>query len=183
MQLNTWNTWGLLNSINRFLKIETLVNKKYLQWNSIDNKVIISDVLNLPFSYLTNNEVKYLSEFLEWYNTDVSANYYYQTYKNTEILIINNIYNWLNNPSFFLNVTENINNFLICSNSPLYFDGNNLLFHGKKFIIVLIKLNISISNEFTFQNNTIYKSTNNFNKIEIELYNWINKLVIGINTE
>jgi hypothetical protein len=148
--LKPWLTWSLLNSINKVSSLSELVNQGYISGTSF--------IHSTSYSYLTNNEITSLSNFMA--NTSN-----FSILKNIENNIFDNLNNWLLNPSFFFNVNENINNYLI--NFNVSFDGNNIL-----------KDNVPIpyiTNEYEYIDNKVYRSKTSFSNINTEVGNWLYK--------
>ena len=136
---------------------------------------------DLTVSYITYNEYKSLSSFIYTIgqNPIAKANYLI-TRNEIEPYILNNLTNWLYNPSFFLDVKNNINNFLKVK-FDVYFDGLNIIFNNDNnplYVPNTNELTGYITNEFTFNENTneVYRSINSYNKINTQINNWINKI-------
>ena len=178
--LKSWSSWSLLNSINKVSSLETLVNLGY-----INSSGDISDTPknNINFSYLTNDDVKMLSEFIKSINSsDINKENFFTT-QEIEIVIYNNLYYWLNNPNFFMNTLQNINDFLISNDYQVSFNGTNIIFDNDPdpdLILINGTYEIAgyITDEFTYDetNNIVYRSVNNYNKINSQISNWINKV-------
>ena len=182
--LKPWKSWSILNAVNKVTNLKNnIVKQIYLEWNN--NKVI--EILSSG-NYLTNNEIIILSQFLKTVNNEPIALINYNIMKTTvEPIIFNNLFNWLNNPDFFMDVLNNINLFLssiqIETGYPIYFDGNNIIFGNDTqptYIIIddVNEIASYITNEFTFDlvTNTIIRNSTEFIKIEEQINNWINKI-------
>jgi hypothetical protein len=176
-KLKPWKVWALLNSILGVNRISSLLNNCYLQYsgNTVSKK---TDAL-VNYSYLTNNEVTMLTTFLIDINTKPNALTNFNRMKNNITpLILSNLKNWLGNNWFFLNVTNNINSFLQGAGyNDVMFDGNNLIFNN------MITPTIYISNEYTFDsvNNIVYRSIDSYNKINTNIFQFINNSNIAYN--
>ena len=193
--IKPWKYWSLLSSIIYVKKINTLVFQGYLQYNNLQ---IIKNNSTL-YSYLTNDEVTLLSSFLTSINkSEIVLNNYIMMIQYIQPILINNLNVWLNNADFFLNVSKNINIFLSNiivngNNINVYFDGNNIIFNNDPTPdMILIDGNYEISsyitNEFQYEidNNIVYRSTTAYDEINLQIYNWINKItnhnnIFGIN--
>ena len=173
--VKTWSTWSILSSINKVSSITSLLNKTYLEWDSINSKVVKKYDNLIIYSYLTNDEVNKLSEFLELMETNTIAKSNYNLMVNIETLIFNNLYNWLNNPVFFLDVVQNINNLLYYSGFNAYFDGNKIIFNNDSSQ----ELYGYITNEFIYDNinKRVYRPETSFSFMNDDIERWINKTV------
>jgi hypothetical protein len=158
------------------------------KWVECDSKIIkddISNTNNTSVSYITFSEYKKLNYFINSIVRSPIAKQNYIIMRNQlEPYILNNLTNWLYNPSFFLDVISNINKFLEYGQFNAYFDGTNILFkndlHPQYYYIDGINEIASyITNEYTFvkDENKVFKSIDSFNKINIQINNWINKII------
>jgi hypothetical protein len=168
--IKPWDTWSLLSGINGSTNIlaNKLVSQASIQWKNNSSNIVYTQDPNI--SYLTNDEIKMLSAFMETiYNTPQLLQYYLDITNNLVPLIYDNLRIWLNNPQFFLHVTEMINEFIHSFYSTnISFDGNNLVYN-KNIIIP------SISNEYTFDisSNSIYRSSQSYNNISTQINIWM----------
>jgi hypothetical protein len=176
-----WNYWSLLNGINKVNNLSNVVNNIYLKWDQ--DSVVEMDDLLFPYKYLTNQEVLILKSFLKTVNKSVVARNNYILMRNEiEPLIINNLQTWLNNPSFFLDVVNNVNTFLYYNGYDVIFDGNNIIFNNDtnpEYINIdgVNEISSYISNEFTFDeiNNIVYRNEESYTRINVEIGKWINQ--------
>jgi hypothetical protein len=183
MNLKPWTTWSLLNSTNNSIKMTTLLNQGY-----ISDKFYATD--NNPYSFITNNELDYLLEFMNKLKIP-NNQIYYNIMKLIEADIIHVLPFWLSNYTFFDNVIDNINSF-IQMKLPKYIDIapdliNTIVFDGSN-ILINNTIPPYITNEFTFDNNKVYRSKNNFMSISTQLgffinrtYNMLDNFGININ--
>ena len=180
--LKPWSSWSLLNSINGASSLSTLVNYCYLAWIQSTNTVNKYNNNMFPFSYLTNNEVKTLTNFLQTINTQSIARTNYTIMKTTiEPAIFANLQTWLNNPSFFLQVTDNINMFLKYNNFNATFDGNNIIFNNDTNPTMYNnEISSYITDEYIYDMsyNVVYRSNVSYQNINTEINYWINKVNI-----
>lgn len=178
--LKPWKYWSLLNSINKINSLSTFVNNIYLKWNTNVIKMY-DDLIDINYSYLTNDEVTILSNFLISINKSNIIKNNFNIIKNQiEPLIFNNLYIWLSNPSFFLNVIDNINLFFKVNNLDVIFDGNNIIFNNDPNPDYINNDIASyITNEFTYDPvlNIVYRSLDSYNEINNQIGNWINKTI------
>ena len=176
--LKPWKTWSILSSANTTISLKQLIKQIIIEYP-------ITHTINTAISYLTNNEINILQQFIIAINTNTI---YLQNYKDIKIiepLIISQISNWISQPDFFLNVTENIN--LLLQNHKdikdfnVFFDGNNIIFNndispplinidGEQEIVYYL------SNEYTCNYNytQVYRDSNNYNQIFEHIAYWIN---------
>jgi len=174
--LKPWASWSLLNSINKVPKLEKLVVLGYIDELGEIGNTIISD-----FSYLTNNEIIILTAFINSINSSDIKNGNYYSMIDIELIILNNLGYWLNNPDFFMNVKQNINDFLY--SYDIVFNGTNIIFNNDltpDLILIdgIYEISGYISNEFTYDgvNKVVYRSVTNYNNINIQILYWINKI-------
>jgi hypothetical protein len=175
-KMKPWKTWALLNSIKGVSMINRTVNNCYLQFEN--NLVVKKTDSSVIYSYLTNNEIILLTQFLKDVNKSPDALTNFNRMKNTiEPLILSNLKNWLANPWFFLNVTNNVNTFLAGAGyTDVTFDGNKLVFTGDSCYI---------TNEYTYDdvNNIVYRSVDSYNKINSMVSNFINTTNIAFSSD
>ena len=176
--LKPWKDWSVLNSIITVNNMTQLVNNYYLQY--YQSNVIKKINNSVQFSYLTNNESNMLTHFLISINKSQIVLENFKTIRNNiEPLILHNLKYWLNNPSFFLNVTDNINSYLLaCGYNNITFTGINLIFNNDTTPdIYMNEIASYITNEYTFDedNMIVYRSTESFQKINNTIDHWINK--------
>lgn len=175
-KMKPWKTWALLNSIKGVNMINRTVNNCYLQFEN--NIVVKKTDSSVIYSYLTNNEIVLLTQFLKDVNKSPDALTNFNRMKDTiEPLILSNLKNWLANPWFFLNVTTNINTFLAgAGHNDITFDGNKLVFTGDSCYI---------TNEYAYDNinNVVYRSVNSYNKINSMVSNFINSINIAFSSD
>ena len=182
--LKPWKTWSILSSANTTTALKSLINNVVIKYVSLDITSLIVPS-NLQFSYLTNNEVNILQQFI----LAINKNPIYMTnYKNMRIIepkIISQISNWISQPDFFLNVTENINTFLKTFKNPqaidVFFDGNNIIFNNDLSPPLITidgeqEILYYLSNEYTYSesNNYVYRTTNSYNQISSHINMWVN---------
>lgn len=180
--LKSWNSWSILNAVKKVSTLNgSIINSVKLQWNG--NTVV---QINTTDQYLTNNEIKQLSSFLQTVNNEPIAKTNYITMRdNLEPLIINNLSNWLNNPDFFFNPLTYINEFLSSIEYGVYFDGTNIIFNNDTrptYIIIdgVNEVSSYITDEFIFNGSDIVeRTTANFNKIDTQINNWIEKVYMN----
>ena len=177
--LKPWYSWSLLNSIIKVSKLSNLVNLCYITSNG---NISSQPIQNVSFSYLSNDEVKLLKAFIISINSSNIKLYNFFYTQEIETLIFDNLNNWVNNPDFFINVKQNINDFLLSNGYNVYFNGTNLIFNNDPNPELILIDNVYeivgyISNEFTYDetNNIVYRSLNSYNLINNEILNWINK--------
>ena len=91
-----------------------------------------------------------------------------------ELLIFNQLNNWLSNIYFFFDVKNIINDFLKNSDYDIYFDGNNIIFNNEIPIYYNNEIGTYISNEYYYDdiNNIVYRIKDD--SINNEIDNWIN---------
>ena len=169
--IKPWSTWSLLTGLNGAPDLKAVVSRAYISWSNNMTQVITTSDPNI--SYLTNNEIKQLSSFMNVVNTSSIARNNYMILKNTiEPLILGNMSNWLNNPQFYLHVNETINEFLIFSGYPnVSFDGNNLIFTNNN----IQEVGPYITNEYIYDisNNIVYRLKEKYDNIMNEFISWI----------
>lgn len=185
--IKPWTNWSLLNGILKVNNLTNLVTLGYVQYENGNIKIITypNTLSNISYSYLTNDEITILSSFLVSINKSIDVlNNYITMITIIEPTILNNLINWLNHVDFFINVTNNINDFLISLNVDAFFDGNNIIFKNDptpETILIDGHYEISsyISQEFTYNStsNLVYRSQNSYNNINSQIYNWINKII------
>jgi hypothetical protein len=153
-----------------------------IQWGNNKYYKVIDGIPIINFSYITNEESTIISKFLISINTNETAKENYLLMKDEiQPLILNNLSIWLNNPTFYFNIQEQINNFLKYNGYDAYFDGNNIIFNNDK--PVYYELNGQkevanyISDEFTWDSdyNIVYRDNISYNKINDIVGKWINK--------
>jgi hypothetical protein len=180
--LKPWNSWSILNAV----KIDSalngpIINSIKLKWNGTS---VIK--INATNQFLTNNEIKQLSSFLQTVNTEpiAKANYIIMR-DNLEPLIINNLSNWLNNPDFFLDPFTRINEFLSSTSYKVSFNGTNIIFDNDTqptYITIdgINEISSYITNEFTYNDfDLVERTTTNFNNINTQINNWIEKITMN----
>jgi hypothetical protein len=177
--IKPWKSWSLLNSIISVNKLSKLVNLVYLEYEN--NEVLKKESLltNIAYSYITHDELITLTSFLKAINKspDILENYLL-TINIIEPAIINNLNIWLNHSDFFINVVDNINNFLLGLNIKAKFDGNNIIFSNDPYPDTYNnEISSYISQEFTYNTslNIVYRSKPSYDKINSQILNWINK--------
>ena len=171
--LKPWKNWSALNSIKKINNLNIFLGQGILSWDG--NKVIYNN--NLTVSNLTNSEYDNLKLFIESIGKSPIAKANYLIMRDQiEPYILNNLTNWLYNPSFFLDVKTNINKFLEFGNFNVQFDGTNILFNNDLEPRV-DEIKSYITNEFTFieNENKVFRSIESYNKINTQINNWINK--------
>jgi hypothetical protein len=174
--LKPWDTWSILNISTVLDSIKNVLNHCYLKWEGTVVKYTDNNVNN--YSYLTNNEVEILSDFLISVNNNIEL---YNKLQNIFTSILNILPNWLSVNSFFLDVNTIINDYLINNFDNFTYNGDNLYYNN-----IIIDNNLYLSNEYTYDisNNIVYRSTNNYNKINDEIndfFNNQNKSLFGFN--
>ena len=160
-----WKSWAILNSINKISTLTTIIKPLYLKWSN--NEII--KCYDGTYSYLLNDEIELLSSFLNDICSNPDKVNTLTKIRNVETLIFNYLKNFIIHPSFFLNVKDNINEFLKFNNIDCIFDGEKLIFPNNNLIY--------ISNEFTFDNTLkiVYRSISNYDNINSEISNWFNR--------
>ncbi len=180
--LKPWKAWSALNSINKVPDLQVLFNKNYVGWEN--NQVVIkSDNPAFNYSYLTNNELKLITTFVSTVAQSQTAKDNFIIMRNQiEPYILNNLTNWLYNPSFFFDVKNNINKFLSCGKFNAYFDGTNIIFNNDPipdYVIIdgVNEVASYLTNEFVYDsnNNIAYRSDTSFSQINNQIDIWINK--------
>jgi hypothetical protein len=186
--MKPWSTWSLLCSLEGASTLiagtSTLpgvVAQAYIAWNN--NMVQVVKTNDKTISYLTNNDISQLSSFLNAINTSTIAKQNYLLLVNKiEPLLFDNLKYWLNNPQFYLHVTDTINMFLSYNGFyNVFFDGNNLIFTNDLTPIYYTSSNNTkeiasyITNEYTYDisQNIVYRSNTNYHIIKKQIYNWI----------
>jgi hypothetical protein len=184
--LKPWNSWSVLNAVNKVSSLEgPIINVVKLKWDG--TQVIRITTPEPPITpnkeYLTNDEIKFLSSFLETVNNEPIAKTNYLIIRNSlEPLIINNLANWLNNPDFFLDPITHINQFLSSTEYSVYFDGTNIIFNNDTqptYITIngINEVSSYITDEFTFNDSdTVERTPSNFGKINTQINNWLEKV-------
>ena len=179
--LKPWDSWSILNSIIKVNTLSNLVNLGYID--------IYGNFNQGTYSYLTNNEVSKLSSFIVSINSsDIKKQNFYIT-QEIEVSINNNLNNWLNNPNFFMNAQQNINDFLIACGYNVTFNGTNIIFDNdlNPDVNEVNEIAGYITDEYTYDdiNFIVYRSNDSYNNINDEILNWVNKTLIisyfGIN--
>ena len=134
---------------------------------------------NFSISTIIANDELFNEEYHKCINEDANLNYKTNHKYGSCYNVLNNLTNWLYNPSFFLDVKNNINMFLNMK-FDVIFDGKNILFKDD-LNVELYKNEIAsyITNEFTYDQveNTVYRSNDSYNKINTQINNWINKKI------
>ena len=181
--IKPWISWSLINSIQYF-KLSNILYKPnilFLSWEQSQINITISTDPSTDYYYLTNDDYNILSCFLSTINSNDIIRTNYLLIKSTiEPLIYNNLTNWLNNPYFFKNVTNNINDLLYANNCNAFFDGNNIIFNTDKLPIYRtnsIELANYITNEYVFDstNNIVYRSKSQSLLINNNINSWLNR--------
>ena len=178
--LKPWKHWSVLNSINAVSSIQLLVSKFYLQY--VDNMVELKTDNNVNnFSYLTKNEVQNLTNFLISINKSQTVLDNFKIMRNNiEPLILSNLKFWLETPSFFLNVMNNINIFLeSCGYNNVKFNGVNLIFNNDiNPDMYNNEIASYITNEYTFDENNmiVYRNNDSYNNINEQINHWLQKI-------
>jgi RNAse (barnase) inhibitor barstar len=162
-----WKSWAILNSINKISSLSTIIKPVYLKWSN--NQVIKSYDNSITYSYLLNDEIKLLTLFLNDICSNPDKFNTLTQIRNIETLIFNYLKEFVIHPSFFLNVKDNINEFIKFNNINCIFDGEKLVFPNNNLIY--------ISNEFTFDNTlkVVYRSVTNYNNINSEISKWFGR--------
>ena len=185
--IKPWTIWSLLNPSRVVSKLTSLINLLYLKWD--ENIIQITNDSTVSFSYITNDELNFLTNFLTVINTSSIAMTNYNLMKRIETLVFNNILLWLSQPDFFLDVTTNINNLLRYNGfDTASFNGNNIVFSSDPDQSYFTSDTNNyyygqpsnyISNEFTYDStkNIVYRSATAYEGISIQVVNWINKTV------
>jgi hypothetical protein len=179
--LKSWNSWSLLNSINKVSNLDTLVNLGYID---VNGNLTLTAISGIDYSYLTNDEVTRLSKFIISINSsDLKKNNYNIT-KQIVTSINNNLIYWLTTPHFFMNAQQNINNYLTACGYLVSFNGTNIIFNNDQnpdLILINEVYEIAgyISNEFTYDDTIkiVYRSITSYEQINIQISNWINKII------
>jgi hypothetical protein len=164
--LKPWDTWSMINCSYQLDSIKNLLNNCYLKWDEAVIKYTDNNINN--YSYLTNNEVVILSTFLTSVNSNIEL---YKKLQDVFISILNILPNWLSTNSFFLDVNTIINDYLINNFDNITYDGNSLYYNN-----IIIDNKLYLSNEFTYDisKNVIYRSIDNYNKVNNEIISWFN---------
>lgn len=179
--LKTWPTWSVLSAINIDV-INQLVNKGALIYN---NNQVSQNNSNV---YFTNSEVDYLSKLLVFINTDTNE----LNKINIQLNLLNSILlqlpYWINDSTFWLNVSDRINLFLIDLNIDATFNGSCLVFNDE-----VNKTDIYFDTDITTRKYTLNNQyilidssqiTRDMNLINMEIdnlvFNNINNSVYGI---
>ena len=172
--IKPWDSWSLLNAINKVPKLSELVNNIYLKW---DNQVIQMNDNLVNYSYLTNNEVVKITEFLKLVETNNIAKYNFIKLKAIETLIFNNLEKWFSSSHFFFNVIDNINKFLYYSGyTDATFNGDYIVFNNDPNPLLYNgELAGYISNEYIYNqiNKIVYRPVANYSQINQQINNWV----------
>ena len=123
--IKPWTLWSILSNYNNN-EIQTLLNRGDIIYN---NNTIIQNNNNI---YFTNNELLFLSNLLKFIGNNVIE--YNKIIQQQLILnlILNELKSWLNDSTFWLNVTNRINQFLLDNNfNNVTFNGICLIFSGE----------------------------------------------------
>jgi len=173
--LKPWKNWSLLNSIKKVNQLSGFCYYGKLSFSGTE--LLISS--DLTGKYITIEEYNKLSKFIENVTKYEKSKTNFLIMRNEiEPYILNNLTNWLYNPSFFLDVKTNINTFLNMK-FAVTFDGNNILFNDDLNVELYNNEVASyITNEFTYDQveNTVYRSADSYDKINVQINNWINKI-------
>ena len=158
--LKTWNYWSLLS-----FDFYNLLKKGAIIYNSNTN--------NNEEMYWTNEEYSYLTELLNFINTNEGE---YE-----KLVIQNNIFNklilhldnWLNDYSFWMDPVAQINQFLIDFNfNNVTFNGSCLVFTNETNINNIKKRQYVLNNQYILVSKTRIERNNNL--INNEISNLIN---------
>jgi len=182
--LKTWDSWSLLSSIN-INNIISLLKQGNIK--CINNIIIQDSSSNIFF---TNDEFNYLSNLLLFINNNTNE----INKINIQLSFLNNILNqlkyWINDSTFWSNVTDRINNYLSELNINATFNGSCLIFSDEINNIDIyfdttdpnnIKRKYYLNNQFLLINNTITRNMNDIqNEINLLVLNQINYSSYGI---
>ncbi len=189
--IKPWNKWGLLCTIKNTTGLNSLINlNKYVKWENNEAKIIYEPGNN-TYSYLTNNEILRLTEFLEIVNSSETRKQNYVLWKNNiEPLILASIEKLIMVPDFYFNVVDNINKLLKSFGYDVFFDGNNIIFNNDKnpqYIIIDDEEEIAydLSNEYTYDinQNIVYRNQTSFNSIQNQVLLWLSKTTPTVKNE
>jgi len=173
--LKPWENWSLLNSIKKISRLSDFCYSGKLSFDGT-KLIILNDQTG---KYITIEEYNKLGKFIENVTKYQKSKTNFLIMRNEiEPYILNNLTNWLYNPSFFLDVKTNINTFLNMK-FAVTFDGNNILFNDDLNVELYNNEVASyITNEFTYDQvgKTVYRSDDSYNKINVQINNWINKI-------
>jgi hypothetical protein len=166
-KLKPWNSWSILT--NKELENSIYLIKGLLIYD-LSNGLKTHIVNNPNTLYFTNNEFSDLSQSLS--STSFSIDKY-----NKIKFYQEKIYSYLNSffkyYEFWKDPTTYINNFAIDISSQIIFDGLHLKLNGKEIDDIIINNQFDISYNTT---HTIYYISRNKNKIQDEIYNFINNI-------
>ena len=172
-----WDEWTVFNILSTG-QLSNLLNKCYLQWENNNINIKNNDINN---TYLTNNDILKLTKFLEnIYKFYIRKNNYNKI-KNIELLIFNQISNWINHPNFFIDFNNIVNDFLKYNLFDAFFNGNYIIFNNDlnpEFNDNLSEPCYYITNEYIYDdiNNLVYRSVTSLDDINKEILDWINKI-------
>lgn len=164
-----WTSWTILSSIN-LNPLQKLLNKGNIIYN---NDEIYQDISNI---YFTNNELIHLGDLLKFINTSSSEYDKIITQNNLLNNILYELQYWINDSSFWLNVKDTINYYILNSNIFGYFNGSCLIFydedidaqiHFDKDKLNNIKRKYVLNNQYILINKN--KITRDMTKLSIEV--------------
>ncbi len=161
-ELKTWNYWSLLS-----FDFYNLLKKGAIIYNS--------NIINNEEMYWTNEEYSYLTELLNFINTNEGEYEKLVIQNNIFNKLILHLENWLNDYSFWLDPIKQINQFLIDFNfNDVTFNGFCLVFDNEENNIK--KRQYVLNNQYNLVSKTRIERNNTL--INNEISNLINNLNI-----
>lgn len=177
MILNTikdWKSWTILSSLN-LDPLPMLLNKGNIIYT---NNNIYQDTSNI---YFTNDELHYLSDLLKFINNS--------TLEYQKIIIQNNLLNnilyeleyWINDSTFWLNVKDTINYYIVNLNINAYFNGSCLVFNDENIdeSIHFIKNDNIIKRKYILNNQYILVEQNIISRDMTKIIDEVKLLVLN----
>jgi hypothetical protein len=181
MILNTikeWKLWTILSSLNLY-PLPMLLNKGNIIYTN--NKIYQDTSSNI---YFTNNELDYLSDLLKFIN---SSTLEYQKIIIQNSLLNNILYElnyWINDSTFWLNVKDTINYYIVNLNINAYFNGDCLVFNDENIdsTVYFIKTDNITKRKYVLNNQYILVGQNIISRDMTKINDEVNLLILNENT-
>jgi hypothetical protein len=182
-KIKSWDTWSILSASN-ITNIQNLLNKGNIY---VHNNNIYHDTSNV---YFTNDEVNNLSNLLLFINQNNN-----EIVKiNTQVFFLNKLLiqlnNWINDSTFWFNVTGHINEYLLNLNINAIFNNYCLVFSDEDISSNIyfdlsnpyIKRKYTLNNQYILVNNNLITRNTDLisNEISLIINNQLNNSSYGI---
>jgi hypothetical protein len=181
--LKTWDIWSIL-SANKINQLSSLLNKGNIIYNENNFTYDLSN------TYFTNTETNYFKKLLIFINNNNIEQNKIAIQTNLLNNVIGQLEYWINDSTFWSNVTNRINEYLIDLNINAEFNGSCLVFSDEIDISSYfdytdpdyIKRKYYLNNQYILiNNNKITRNMDNIlNETIVLINNTINKSSYGI---